>query len=328
MKFSSLVNSISQQFETTNKIVYYIEGAPGGGKSAVAKEVGRQLGFDRVVPFFASLRDPVDLLGTPAPSEEVTRWRPPEDLTVLSTGRNLLILEELSDAAIPMQNALCGLIYDRCVGRLVLSPQTFIIATGNRAKDKSGATRIVTKLAGRVRRITYTEDLDDFSAWWKEQNLDPIMLQFLRFRPNLLSAFDPNADASPTPRNWEYAAACPTNLPANEYFENIAGNVGEGAAAEYVGFRSTWESLPDLAHALLSPDSCPVPAKLDVQYATLGALAQRTDKANFGNALRYADRFTPDMSVMYTQDVLAKLPEVKSSREFIAYAVKHQSVLF
>jgi hypothetical protein len=328
MKFSSIVNSIRAQFETTNKVIFYIEGAPGGGKSAAAKEVGKLLGFDKVVSFYASLRDPVDLLGTPRNDGAVTSWIPPKELHALTTGRNLLIVEELSDAPVQMQNPMCGLFYDRQLNDLVLSPQTFIIATGNRAKDKSGATRIVTKLAGRVRRITYTEDLEDFSAWWKANNLDLIMLQFLRFCPHLLSAFDPNADASPTPRNWEYAAACPTNLPANEYFENIAGNVGEGAAAQYVGFRATWQSLPDLAMALLHPDSCPVPDKLDVQYATLGALAHRTDKSNFANALKYADRFTPDLSVMYMQDVLGKYPELKSSREFIAYAVKHQSVIF
>jgi hypothetical protein len=328
MKYSSIVNSIRAQFELTNRVIFYIEGAPGGGKSAAAKEVGRLLGYDKVITFFASLRDPVDLLGTPRNDGAVTQWIPPKELFQLTTGRNLLILEELSDAPIPMQNALCGLMYDRVLNDLVLSPTTDIIATGNRAKDKSGATRIVSKLAGRVRRITFSEDLEDWVTWAKANNIDPVLIQFLRFCPNLLSAFDPNADSSPTPRNWEFVSMCPTNLPAVDFLENIAGHVGEGAAAQYVGFRRTWESLPDLATALLHPMSCPVPTKADVQYATLGALAARVDKANFENALKYADRFSADMSIMFIQDVTGRIPSLKSTTQFINYAVAHQDVIF
>lgn len=328
MKYSSIVNSIRAQFETTNKVIFYIEGAPGGGKSAAAKEVGRLLGFDKVIPFYASLRDPVDLLGTPRNDGAVTSWIPPKELHQLSYGRNLLIVEELSDAPPQMQNPMCGLFYDRVLNDLVLSPETYILATGNRAKDKSGANRIVTKLAGRVRRITFTEDLEDWVTWAKANAIDPVLIQFIRFCPNLLSAFDPNADSSPTPRNWEYAAMCPTNLPAVEYLENIAGHVGEGAAAQYVGFRRTWESLPDLAMALLHPMSCPVPTKADVQYATLGALAARVDKANFENAEKYADRFSADLSIMFIQDVTGRIPALKSTTTFINYAVKHQDVIF
>jgi adenylylsulfate kinase-like enzyme len=65
MKYSDIKQSIVAQFNTTNAVVPYIEGAPGGGKSALAKEIGKELGFEKVEMFFASLRDPVDLLGTP-----------------------------------------------------------------------------------------------------------------------------------------------------------------------------------------------------------------------------------------------------------------------
>jgi MoxR-like ATPase len=78
MRYSDLKLSILDQFNQPDgkKVVPYIEGAPGGGKSALAKEVGKDMGFEKVKLFYASLRDPVDLLGTPRPDEEVTRWRP------------------------------------------------------------------------------------------------------------------------------------------------------------------------------------------------------------------------------------------------------------
>lgn len=328
MRFNSIVNSIVKQFEVTNRIAPFIEGPPGSGKTAIAKEVGRIMGFDRVVMFYASMRDPVDLLGTPAADDTVTRWRPPEELMCLSQGRNLLILDELTDAERQMQNALCSLIYEGFAGNLVLSKDTYIIGTGNRVKDKSGATRMITKMAGRMRRFTLEDSLEDFGKWWRANHLDPVILSFLNFRPDLLSAFDPNADSSPTPRTWEFAALTPTDLPPVDYMENIAGNVGEGAAAEYVGFRKVWESLPDLTTAIKNPTTTPVPDKPDVAYATMGALARLVTPQTFENATTYADRFSPDMAVMFMSDVLAKHPALQSTTTFINFIARHHEVMF
>lgn len=124
MKFSDIKTSIEAQFRTTNSVVPYIEGKPGGGKSALAAQIGKDLGFDNVIQFFASLRDPVDLLGTPRNDGDVTRWIPPEELATLATGRNLLIVEEISDCNTQMQNGLCGLLHDRKLNRLHLPRPT------------------------------------------------------------------------------------------------------------------------------------------------------------------------------------------------------------
>jgi DNA replication protein DnaC len=69
MKYSDIYESITAQFGTTHTgqktPAYLLLGKPGGGKSDLARAIGRDLKFDKVVEFNASLRDPVDLLGTP-----------------------------------------------------------------------------------------------------------------------------------------------------------------------------------------------------------------------------------------------------------------------
>jgi hypothetical protein len=326
MRYSDIKESIVSQFKVTNKVVPYIEGAPGGGKSALAKEIGKELGFERVKMFYASLRDPVDLLGTPRNDGEVTRWIPPEDFHSLQTGHNLLILDELSDAPTPMQNALCGLIYEGVVGPVKLSDQTYIIATGNRTKDKSGANRVVSKLRGRVRTFEFVENIDDWSAWALENNMNPIIIQFLRFKPNMLSDFDPDR-ICPTPRNWERVNDIPDDLPRDIYFGNVAGDVGEGAAAEFVSFKHIYKNLPNVDGLLLNPAQAAVPEDKSVLYALTGALAHRSSKDNFDRVYTYLEKLPPEFSVMCVQDAIKLHPEIKETKAFVKWAVSNANVI-
>jgi hypothetical protein len=329
MRYSNIKTSIVEQFKAPqgNKVVPFILGAPGGGKSACARDIVAELGVDTVVEFTASLRDPVDVLGTPNNTGEYTRWVPPEEFYNLRTGRAALILEELSDAPIPMQNALCGVIYDRRAGNLQLSPDLFIIATGNRTEDKSGANRITSKLANRTRRFDFQENIDDWTEWALDNDMDPVLIQFLRFRPGLLSDFDANRFANPTPRAWERVNLIPSTLDNGLFFDNVSGEVGEGAAAEYTGFRRIYMSLPDVDSILLDPAGADVPQDPATLYALTGALARKSTKDNFDRVSKYLSRMSPEFNVMATKDAIKLQPTIKHSRAFVEWASKNAEVL-
>jgi hypothetical protein len=331
MRYSHIRTSITEQFAAPNgnKIVPFILGAPGGGKSACARDIVNSLGIENVVEFTASLRDPVDVLGTPNNNGEYTRWVPPEEFYKLrqGQGRAALILEELSDAPVPMQNALCGVIYDRRAGNLPLTDELFIIATGNRTEDKSGANRITSKLANRTRRFDFVENIDDWTEWALDNDVDPVLIQFLRFRPGLLSDFDPNRFANPTPRAWERVNFIPSGLDQSLFFDNVAGEVGEGAAAEYTGFRRIYMALPDVDSILLDPVNADVPADPATLYALTGALARKATKDNFDRVSKYLSRMSPEFNVMATKDAIKLQPTIKHSRAFIEWASKNAEVL-
>jgi hypothetical protein len=331
MKYQDIKTSIIAQFQAPdgNRVVPFILGAPGGGKSACARDVVHSLGFDNVVEFTASLRDPVDVLGTPNNRGEYTQWVPPQEFYQLrqGVGRCALILEELSDAPVPMQNALCGVIYDRRAGQLQLSDNLFIIATGNRTEDKSGANRITSKLAGRTRRFDFVESVDDWTEWALDNDIDPVLIQFLRFRPALLSDFDPNRFANPTPRTWERVNLIPPSLPQHLYFDNVVGEVGEAAAAEYTGFRSIYHSLPDITTILLDPERASVPTDPATKYALTGALARKTTADNFDVVARYLRRMEAEFQVMAVRDAIRADPDIRTTRSFIEWAVANADVL-
>jgi len=335
LTFSQIKHSIVAQFSQdradANKTVPFIMGAPGGGKSAAAREALRELGFDEsnTVEFVASLRDPVDVLGTPNNTGAFTRWVPPEEFYKLrrGQGRCALLLEELSDAPTNMQNALCGVIYDRRAGQEMLSDQLFIIATGNRTEDKSGANRITSKLAGRVRRLDFQENLEELVNYALGAGWPTELIQYLRFKPDAMMDFDANRFANATPRTWEDVARMPQGLPQHIELANVAGSVGAARAAEYVGFKEIYMELPDVTEILLNPADAMVPENLAAKYAVMGAVAHAASADNFEAVCTYTNRFNPEFRVTCIKDAIKLAPAIKKTRAFQSWAAANADVL-
>lgn len=328
MKYSDIMESCLINFAEGNRLVPYIEGRPGGGKSSLARDIVRQLGIkpERVTEFNPSLRDPVDIMGLPRTDGDVAKWLPMQEFyRIRDDGVDepcALIIEELSDAPMPMQNPMCRVILDGYAGEMKLHPKRFVIATGNRTEDKSGATRMSTKLANRMQNLAFDENIDDWCAWAFDAGIDIKMIQFLRFRPALLSDFDPNRKINPTPRTWEMANAVSQTLRTDLYFANIAGCVGEGAAAEYTGFKRIFESLPNIDGLMMNPQGTAVPDDPAVRYALVGAIADRTSKDNFDRAMEFIARMPSDFQTMYVMDATRKDPSLRNTKPYVKWSIE------
>lgn len=330
MRFSSLKKTIVAQFtsENGNQVVPYIEGRPGGGKSACAREIANELKMhfgiadEQIVEFNPSLRDPVDIMGIPFrhPSGEYNKWLPPEEFHALRQGVGpcVLIIEELSDAPMSMQNPMCRVILDRCAGNLKLSDQLFIIATGNRVEDRSGANRLSTKLGNRIRCLNFDENLEDWVNWAKSKGVDDILIKFLQFQPKLLSDFDPKRKTNPTPRAWEKVSYIPEfeDDDGSLYLEHIAGDVGEGAAVTYTSFRKIYKSLPDMGELLKHPTTYDVPTDNSVLWATVMKLTsivaeKKTTQKQVDAVCTYLTRVPSELQATALREMLSGAGKVK-----------------
>lgn len=335
MKYSQLVQMISAQWSAPSgqEVCYLVLGKPGGGKSAMALDIVGQLGgnADNTVVFTPSLRDPVDVLGTPNNNGEVTRWVPPTEFFKLrqGVGKCFLVIEEMTDSSIAMMNAMCRIVHDKYAGDLRLSDQLFIIGTGNRTEDKSGANRLTTKLGNRLNVQEFDENLDDWVEWALNKGIDPVLIQFIRFKPNLLSDFDPNRPygINPTPRSWAKVSLCPTNLPTDLFFANIKGLVGEGAAAEYAAFRKIYDSLISFEEVVMNPTTVKIPKDLSAQYAIVGSVSHNTTVDNIERVAQFVDRLPSDFGVMYWQDTIKRTPKVRATKPFIKWAAAAGNVV-
>ena len=313
MKYSDIKASVLAQFavEGGNKFVPFIVGKPGGGKSscarAIANELAKEHGIeeDRIIEFNPSLREPSDILGLPDLSGECSRWVPPKEFYDIrkGTGPAVLIIEELSDATMDMQNPLCRIILDRHAGQMPLTEELYIIASGNRTEDKSGASRLSTKLANRMRTLQFDENLPDWVAWAQDNNINPAIVGFLSWKPNLLSDFDPSRSCNPTPRSWEDVSRIPMTLTKTVYREHVAGAVGEGAAAEFTGFLQIMNNLPDYDKVRKDPEHADIPKDPATMYALCIRISEDIDGKSAGNFFKYSARLKPEFEVLILKTI-------------------------
>jgi hypothetical protein len=275
------------------------------------------------------LYEPCDVLGLPNTVGDYVKWTPAEMFYRIrkGMGKCALIIEELPDALVPMQNALCGVIYDRRAGQLPLSEELAIIATGNRVKDKSGANRMVSKLANRVSLLEFQASIDDWASWAIKKGLDPILIQYLRFDTKNFSDFDPTRFANPTPRSWERVSKIPGNLPIDIYMEHVRGEVSEGPAAAYASFRQIYLSLPNIDDIFKDPMKAKVPTDPATLYALSGAIARKVQVGTADKMVSYIRRMPPEFSVLTMKDAIALNDKLMDTAAFGQWTMNHKDVL-
>ena len=88
----------------------------------------------------------------------------------------------------------------------------------------------------------------------------------------------------------------------------IAGCVGDGPAAEFLGFLRLYRELPDLDQVLTRPDSAVVPREPAVLYALVERC--RADQAPLTSFVKYALRLPEEFAVLALRDALAVNPKL------------------
>ena len=304
----------------------FLWGAPGVGKSNVVAQVARELGR-RLIDVRAVLLDPVDLRGLPhVNGDGRAHWAVPEFLP--RDGEGVLFLDELN-AAPPLVQAACyQLVLDRKLGEYALPEGWAVAAAGNRETDRAVTSRMPSPLANRFIHLDFEVDLDDWCQWALQAGVAVEVVAFLRYRPNLLHAFDPDRKAFPSPRSWHFASDILGARPdAAVEYDLLAGAVGEGAAAELVGFLKVFRQLPSPDAVLMAPDTAPVPDEPATVYALCGALARKASPANFDRVTAYARRLPAEFGVLLVKDAIARTPDCQHTRGFVAWAAEHGAVL-
>lgn len=345
MRPSQIVSAISLLIDAGQPVM--IHGSPGVGKSQVIHQVAKDRGID-MIDLRLSQLDPVDLRGVPSVTKSksstsgITDWNTPAFLP--TSGHGILFLDEINSAAQATQAAAYQLVLDRKLGDYTLPDGWAIIAAGNRASDRAIVNQMSTALKNRFAHLNFEVNNEDWAAWALRANIAVEVLGFIRFRPMLLNEFEQrneskeerdrvmrlkDAQAFATPRSWEFLSRAVSQKPGGDIeYELYTGIVGEGAAAEFMGYLKYYRDLPNLDSLLMNPKTAKVPEEPATLYALATGLATKATQDNMERVVQYTLRMPAEFQVLLMKDTIVRDDKLSNTKAFNEWAIKNSDIMF
>jgi len=306
-----------------------IKGAPGIGKSDIVSQVAKKLKMNLIISH-PVVSDPTDFKGLPGIVDGEAEFLPFGELRKLINAKKptIAFLDDLGQAPAVVQAAAMQLILARRVNGHKISDKVVFVAATNRRQDRAGVTGVLEPVKSRFATIIeLNADANEWIEWAFDNEMPSELIGFINFRPALLCTEEATAEIvnHPCPRT---IAFCGKLIKAGlNSIEVLAGAIGNGAAAELVGFLKVYKNLPSIDAILLDPNHGEIPTDPATIYAIVAALVEKATEDSAERILKYANRLPADFSVLLVRDMIRKDAKIQNTTGFIQWATKHQDVL-
>ena len=275
-------------------IALRIEGDPSLGKTAVVKQAASLIDNCQLNDKLnLAVLEPNDVAGwTMAEGDSMKVLRPHWMDWDMDDDRPFIIaIDEFKQGGTPQQNACARIVYERAINGWPLPKHATIIVMANKDSNKAGTTRMPTHLRDRLVYVTMEAHLDDAISYFNSVGVDYRINGYLRSRPDMLSQFDRDADACPSPRAWHgVSSLLKLELPETVMQQAIAGRVGQGGAADFMGYLRLVDVMPDPDELIANPKVAAIPEDPAITYAVTAALSYRMTDKNAEAIITYLNR--------------------------------------
>jgi AAA domain (dynein-related subfamily) len=300
MFLQQIKQTLTTLFKQANRgLVIFLQGPPGIGKTAIVGQAA-QCVSKTLMTFALPTCESVDLRGLPTIESGVTRWASP----LPRTGQGVLLLDEVASAAPDVQVAAHHIVHAEPGSDMSLPLGWHLVLTGNRAVDKTLFRAVSGPLRNRMTIINAEPEIKQWADWAIDNAISPIVVAFLRWRPELLMAKTiPGEGGFPSPRSWEAVSTIlALQMPESVERELIIGSIGEGASTEFEAYLRTARELPTLEAIMRSQTAANVPTSPAQLYALATSLAHYT-REHKASAMRYVARMPAEFTLLYVLDV-------------------------
>lgn len=313
------------------KLVPFIQGSPGIGKSDIVKDIAKK-GKLKVIDIRLSQCDPTDLSGLPRFNADKAEFVPfdifPLEDTPLPKGYNgwLVFLDEINSASRSIQAAAYKLVLDRMVGQRKLHDDVYIICAGNKETDNAVTNPISTALRSRFITLPFEIDYKQWLEWAIDNDIDYRITSYISYAGDSLSTFDPDKidQAYACPRTWvmldkvlkEITNKKGTDLTKyQDLFEGIVGSI----SAQFLAFCEYGSVLPKIQN-VLSGKETDRGLNLGQKYMIMGYIAQNADKITkeeeCNNVMDYIDSFGKDFIPPFCMSAIKRNPKLPAYNAF------------
>ena len=255
--------------QTGERQTLYIEGPPGGGKTAVihyaatliAEMLGRTLvdssapgpdEFGLRVIHLGNVGEEV-AAGLPWVNKETSTLHRAMDALWPTTGEGILYLDEPFQHG-PMQRYAGQLTSEGRIGEYELG-QWLVVMSGNSQSDRAGAVRIWTHVQNRIEHVVYEPEVSTVLANFRQPAVPEIAV-YLRWFPEKLHGFHTKGGPFTSPRAWDKVNS---NMamgldPTGDGYPTVQGLIGPESALDFKVTFDAVKDLPDLDDMLANPD--------------------------------------------------------------------------
>ena len=336
MKASQIMDAV--ELLAKARLPVHLDGPPGVGKTSVINQVAKKMKHEVFITRLADHESSDFQVPYVDVAKGVLRYITSEEFPKQGCKPTFWFFDEWRQGHPQVQNVAGRLLNERRLGKYQVPDNVYICAASNRAKDRAATNRMPSHIADRFNHLTMEADIHDWTSWAINAGIETEVIAFLRWKSELLSAFDPNADVSPTCRSWQKVSETLAELKKaraknkdafpHAVEERIhAGHIGNGAAAELMGFLPIFRTLPDPAAMLMNPDQCALPTEPATLCALAGALAKRATPNNIDRVVRIGNRLQDEFSVLMITQALAYDASLSSTKAFISWANAHQEAM-
>lgn len=224
-------------------------GKMGMGKTAGFKELAKKLGIGYCELRLVNMTE-TDMLGIPTISADGTTTYASNDLLPIverDGEKGILVLDEITSCSSTMRAAAYQLLDgQRALGNYKLPDKWIVVGLGNGPDDGGVFNGAEAALFTRCYGFRVATSLEAWKSWAIEHKLNPSVIAFLSYKPDMLHVYDPDSldGLCPTPRTWEKLSKL---LTAKERANNgtldmnvadflAAASIGVKAAGEFSGF--------------------------------------------------------------------------------------------
>ena len=335
------------------------QGEPGIGKSAMLKVLAKRFPEYATAYIDCTLLDLGDF-ALPYTVEEngirVTRFAPNARFQLQSDKPVIVMLDEIGKAMKAVKNVLLTLMNEYRIGDMTLPKGSIVFGTTNLSTDGVGDS-LEAHARNRVCFTTVRKphagfnidgslDPDSWGAWAIENDIEPIVLAWVKQNPHCLESYTDPAQIENgliyQPTKPQSAFVTPRSLEKSSHIVKqrhvlgdlvtqslLAGTVGDKAAAEMQAFFTVVDKLPTWESIVADPKGAKVPGATDViaKCMVVFSALTRVDDKSIDAWIDYAERLDLEWQAMFAKSAMkssTKQSILTRNTKFKQWAIKNQ----